>query len=154
MTFLDDIADYDAATREFLDVVTAVNAENIDRHLDGAWTARQVIHHVADSETQSYVRLRRLMAEPVGSLIQGYDEGAWADCDQLGYRELPVEHSLAVIACVRRASFDVLHRLGESDLTRHGVHSDSGHYTLADWLATYREHPRAHAAQLVEAINA
>jgi hypothetical protein len=154
VTFLDDIVDYDAATREFLDVVTALNAQNIDRHPDGAWTARQVIHHVADSEVQSYVRLRRLIAEPAGSLIQGYDEGAWAECDALGYRELPVEHSLAVIACVRRASFDVLHRLGESDLTRHGVHTDAGPYTLAYWLATYREHPRAHAAQLVEAISA
>ena len=37
-----------------------------------------VIHHVADSETNSYVRLRRLMAEPAGTAIQGYDEAQWA----------------------------------------------------------------------------
>lgn len=35
---------------------------------------RQVIHHVADSATQSYARLRRLLAEPLGSIIQGDDE--------------------------------------------------------------------------------
>jgi hypothetical protein len=153
MTINDDVIDYEAATREFLDSVAALDEQNIDRHLDGGWSARQVIHHVADSEVQSYARLRRLVAEPDGSLIQGYDEAAWAECDALGYRELRVEHSLAVFACVRQASLDVLARLQESDLARYGVHSESGRYTLTYWLETYREHPRIHAAQLIEAIN-
>lgn len=153
MTFHDDVTDYEAATRDYLGAVAAVNEENIDRHPEGGWSARQVIHHVADSETHAYARLRRLVAEPEGSLIQGYDEAAWAECEALGYRDLPVEHSLAVFSCVRQASLDVLKRLRESDLSRHGVHSESGKYTLAIWLDTYRDHPRTHADQLVNAIN-
>jgi len=42
----------------------------------------------------------------------------------------------------------------ESDLERYGEHSESGRYTLATWLAVYTEHPRTHAAQLLEAVNA
>jgi DinB family protein len=145
---------YEHATEYFLTEVRNVNARNIDRHVDGGWSARQVIHHVADSEAQSYARLRRLIAEPAGALIQGYDEAAWAQSELLGYQELPTEHSLAVFRAVRAASLDVLRRLGEGDLERYGEHSESGRYTLAMWLEIYTEHPRAHAAQLVEALNA
>jgi hypothetical protein len=145
---------YEHATEYFLKEALLVNAQNIDRHVEGGWSARQVIHHIADSEAQSYARLRRLIAEPVGSVIQGYDEAAWAQCVQLGYQELPTEHSLAVFRAVRAASLDVLRRLSEQDLERYGEHSESGRYTLATWVDVYTEHPRAHAAQLVEAVNA
>ena len=153
MSLTDDVAAYGMATSQFLHEATIVNDENLDRHVEGGWSARQVIHHVADSEAQSYARLRRLLAEPAGSVIQGYDEAAWAQCPQLGYTELPVAHSLDVFKAVRLASLDVLGRLRESDLERFGEHSESGRYTLATWFAVYTEHPRAHAAQLLEAVN-
>ena len=44
---------------------------------DGGWTAREVAHHLADSEATAYVRLRRLIAEDE-PLIQGYDEPEYA----------------------------------------------------------------------------
>jgi hypothetical protein len=145
---------YEHSTDHFLHEVQVVTANNIDRHVEGGWSARQVIHHIADSEAQSYARLRRLLAEPAGSLIQGYDEAAWAQSELLGYQELPVEHSLAVFRAVRTASLDVLRRLSDEDLERYGEHSESGRYTVAMWLDIYTEHPRAHAAQLIEAVNA
>jgi DinB superfamily len=154
MTLSDDVAAYSMATSQFLHDVTVVNNDNLDRHVEGGWSARQVIHHVADSEAQSYARLRRLLAEPPGSVIQGYDEAAWAECHQLGYRDLPIVHSLEVFTAVRLASLDVLGRLREADLECYGEHSESGRYTLATWLDVYTQHPRAHAAQLLEAVNA
>jgi hypothetical protein len=150
----DAIAQYEAATNSFLDEASSVPPQLLDRHVPGGWSARQIIHHVADSETHSYLRLRRLLAEPPGSLIQGYDEGAWAQCAALGYDELAIEHSLAVFTAVRRASHDVLGRLTPQDLERYGEHSESGRYTLAQWLDAYTNHPREHAAQLVEAVRA
>jgi hypothetical protein len=145
---------YEHATEYFLKEVLVVNEQNLDRHVAGGWTARQVIHHIADSEAQSYARLRRIIAEPAGSVVEGYDVAAWAQCELLGYEELPTEHSLAVFRAVRTASLDVLRRLSERDLERYGEHSESGRYTLAMWLEIYTEHPRAHAAQLFEAVNA
>jgi hypothetical protein len=154
MQLPEQIAAYAAATDHLLDALAAVTPENVDRHVVGGWSARQVIHHVADSEAQSYARLRRLLAEPAGSLIQGYDEGAWAECAVLGYRDLPIEHSAAVFRAVREASLDVLGRINVPDLERYGEHSEAGRYTLARWLDTYTRHPSDHAAQLIEAINA
>jgi len=69
---------YAKATAEFLKVAQELSEAELDSSSSGGWTARQVIHHVADSEAQSYARLRRLIAEP-GTQIQGYDEGRWGE---------------------------------------------------------------------------
>ncbi|HEY5439360.1 MAG TPA: DinB family protein [Acidimicrobiales bacterium] len=152
---ISELADaYSMSTSLFMHEALVVNDNNLDRRVEGGWSARQVVHHIADSEAQSYARLRRLLAEPAGSVIQAYNEAAWAESEQLGYNVLPITHSLEVFKAVRLASLDVLMRLRDDDLERYGEHSDSGRYTLAMWLDIYTQHPRAHAAQLVEAVNA
>jgi hypothetical protein len=147
----DRIAAYRAATEQFLVVASALSEADLDRHPpepDG-WTPRMVIHHVADSETNSYVRLRRLLAEPTGTTIQGYDEAQWAR--SLHY-DRPVSQSLAVFQAVRDSSAELLDRITPEDLARAGVHSESGPYTLADWLDTYVAHARDHAEQIRAAL--
>lgn len=145
---------YDEATTTFLDALALVTEATIDRRQPDGWSARQVVHHMADSEAQSYARLRRLLAEPAGSLIAGYDEGAWAENVTLGYNELPIDASVAVVKAVRAASSLLVHRLTASDLLRAGTHSESGAYTVDDWLTIYTQHPLDHAAQLLEALRA
>ena len=152
MTINDLAKEYRASTEHFLDLASSVSPESLDLHLPGEWSARQVIHHMADSEAQSYARLRRLVAEPNGSSIQGYDEAAWAECSTLGYEQLPVENALLVIRAVRSSSLDIIYRLNQQDLERFGIHSESGAYSVSDWLETYIAHPRDHAEQLSEAI--
>ena len=76
-----------------------------------------VIHHVADSETNSYVRLRRLLAEPIGTTIQGYDEAQWA---RVLHYDRPVDQSLAVFRAVRDSSAELLDRITPDDLARVG----------------------------------
>ena len=146
-------AAYEESTQIFLEAAAELTEAVLDRHVEGGWSARQIVHHLADAEAQSYARLRRLLAEPAGSIIQGYDEAAWANCEALGYRELPIEHSLAVFAAVRTASTDLLKRLSEADLERYALHSESGHYSVATWITTYTKHPRDHAAQMAQAIR-
>ena len=63
--------DYEAATNKFLDAVKNFPITDLDKPKKDGWNARQVIHHLADSESQSCARLRRLIAEP-GTTIQGY----------------------------------------------------------------------------------
>lgn len=143
---------YERATAEFLASAASVTPADLDlRHPDG-WSARQVIHHVADSEAQSYARLRRLLAEP-DPVIQGYDEAAWASAPALGYTELPVENSLAVFAAVRASSLDLIRRLTPADLDRTGTHTESGSYSVRTWLATYSAHPAEHADQVRRALR-
>ena len=146
-------AAYESATQFFLNLARGVTPELLDVHHENGWSARQIIHHVADSEAQSYVRIRRLVAEPEGSVIQGYDEGVWAECEKLGYKDAPVENSIAVYAAVRAGSLDVLKRLEESDLLKFGEHSESGKFTIEKWLINYTKHPLDHGDQLVRATK-
>ena len=152
MTRADYARDYAASTEHFDRLASAVPPELLDAREPGGWSARQVIHHVADSEAQSYARLRRLVAEPSGSIIQGYDEAAWAQCQALGYEDLPVENALQVFRAVRAASLDVVGRLTDGDLERCGHHTESGAYSVRQWLENYTAHPLDHAGQLQRAI--
>jgi hypothetical protein len=146
-------AAYESSTQFFLNLARGVTPELLDVHHENGWSARQVIHHMADSEAQSYARLRRLVAEPEGSVIQGYDEGAWAECEKLGYRDALVENSIAVFAAVRAGSLDVIKRLEESDLAKFGEHSERGKFTIETWFSAYTKHPHDHGDQLVRATK-
>ena len=142
---------YANATAEFLKVAQELSEAELDSSSSGGWTARQIIHHVADSEAQSYARLRRLIAEP-GTQIQGYDEAGWGENETLGYKELPVAPSLEVFKAVRQSSLEVVKRLELSQLDNAGIHTESGKYTVKTWLETYISHPLEHAAQIKSGV--
>jgi hypothetical protein len=147
MDLKDAINSYAQATAEFLSVANELTESQLDASHSGGWSARQVIHHVADSEAQSYARLRRLIAEP-GTQIQGYDEASWGENETLGYKDLPIAHSLDVFKAVRASSLEIIKRLTPTQLDNSGTHSESGEYTIKTWLETYINHPLEHAAQI------
>lgn len=143
----DFAARYKAATDEFLHLITQLEANDLDKSDSEGWSPRQVIHHMADSEAQSYARLRRLIAEP-GTSIQGYDEGKWAENSTLGYKTEPVDTSISVIKSVRQSSYELLTRMSDTEISNKGVHTESGEYSVGDWLNSYINHPIDHANQI------
>ena len=147
MDLKDAVNSYAQATTEFLSVANELTESQLDASDSGGWSARQVIHHVADSEAQSYARLRRLIAEP-GTQIQGYDEAGWGENETLGYKDLPIAQSLEVFKAVRASSLEIIKRLNPNQLDNSGTHSESGEYTVLTWLETYISHPLEHAAQI------
>ena len=145
------IADYETGAAAFAAAVDGLTDAQLDREPhDGGWSARRVAHHVADSETNSYIRLRRLVAED-DPLIIGYDEERWAD--HLHY-DRPIASAVAVVHAVRAASLELMRSLGPDEWARaQGRHSDAGVYTLDTWLDTYVRHPREHAEQILRAVR-
>ena len=143
---------YEAATKEFLDIALSVPADKLDDNDGENWSSRQVIHHCADSEAQSYARLRRLVAEP-NPVIQGYDENLWAKDQTLGYTELPIENSIAVFTAVRAASLDIIKRLKPEQLELSGTHTEAGQYSIKRWLETYTRHANNHADQIKQNLG-
>jgi hypothetical protein len=141
-------AEYEAATNVFLEAFKKVNLADLDMPKKDGWSARQVIHHLADSESQSCARLKRLIAQP-GTTIQGYDENIWAQNTTLGYTVLPVENSLALYKASRAASLEIIKRLEVAQLSNAGTHTESGAYDLKKWFSSYINHPRDHANQLL-----
>ena len=137
---------YRAGAAAVADAVDGITEAELDHRPagEGEWTAREVIHHLADSESMAYIRLRRLIAED-DPLIQGYDEPEWAR--RLHY-DRPIEPSLAVLAAVRGASLQLLESLDDAEWARTGTHSESGPYSVDGWLRIYAAHPREHADQI------
>ena len=132
-------------------VVTAlalITPAELDRRpAADAWTPREIVHHLADSETNAYVRLRRLVAEDRPTII-AYDEVLWSR--QLPY-DGPIDAPLAVLKAVREASSQLLSRLTAEQWEREGTHSESGAYSVERWLTIYSSHGHDHADQILRA---
>ena len=135
-----------AALRASLDGVT--EAELDARPSDGGWTAREVVHHTADSEMTSAIRLRRLIAED-DPLIVGYDGDEFAR--RLHYDNRPIEPALEAIAGARATTAQILGGLTEAEWKRTGTHSESGPYGVEQWLEIYAAHCHEHAEQIRQA---
>jgi hypothetical protein len=138
---------YRAGSDEVERALHGITADELDRRPaepDG-WTAREVAHHLADSEAMAYTRLRRLIADDA-PVIHGYDEPVWAR--RLHYDDRPIEPSLAVVRAVRAASLQLLEALTPDEWSRTGVHSESGPYSVDRWLEIYAGHCHDHADQI------
>jgi hypothetical protein len=130
-------------------VVTEALQGISDRELDarpapGKWSAREIVHHLADSEMTSAIRLRRLIAED-RPLIQGYDQDEFAR--RLFY-DRPIHASLEALRSARETTVQILERMTEAQWGREGTHSESGRYTVQRWLEIYAQHAHDHADQI------
>ena len=130
-------------------VVAAALAGASDAELDahpapGKWSAREIVHHLADSEMTSAIRLRMLLAHDRPA-IQAYDQEVFAR--RLFY-DRPIAASLEAFRLARATSAELLDRLGEADWAREGTHPEHERYTVEDWLEIYAVHAHDHADQI------
>lgn len=108
------------------------------------WCPREIIHHLADSEMTSAIRLRLLIAQDEPHIV-GYDQEAFV---RNLFCERPVEPSLAAFQAARASTAPILRRLTEEQWQRAGSHSESGRYGVEDWLLIYANHAHDHADQI------
>jgi hypothetical protein len=142
------IAQYRDGYAAIAEALLKITPEELDaRTGPGRWSAREIVHHLADSEMTAAIRLRRLLAEDRPN-IQGYDQDEFAR--KLHY-DRPHESSLELFKYVRLATAELLECLQPSDWLRAGTHSEIGPYSVDTWLKIYAEHAHRHARQIREA---
>jgi len=112
---------------------------------DGGWSVRQVVHHVADSHSMCYIRMKLALTEDWPT-VKGYDEAAWAELEDS--RWLPVEVSLAMIEALHGRWVGLLDALTDEDFQKGYTHSEMGRQNLAKVLALYDWHSRHHTAHI------
>jgi hypothetical protein len=115
------------------------------RIIPGKWTVAEIVHHLADSETISGTRLRRLLVEE-HPLIQGYDQDDFAT--RLHYNDRDIRPAMEAFWSARATTAQLFDSMSEEDWQREGTHSESGSYTAEDWLKLYAVHAHNHAAQI------
>jgi len=138
------IATYRDGYRAVTDALAGITDAELDRPDGDGWSARQIVHHLADSEMTSALRIRRLLAQP-GSAIQGYDEKAFAERLTM---DRPIEPSLEAMRWARESTAQLLDRMTDADWQVVGTHSESGRYSAEDWLRIYAAHAHDHAGQI------
>jgi hypothetical protein len=135
-----------AAPARFREAVSGLTDAQLDTpYRPDGWTVRQVVHHVADSHMNSYVRFRLALteAEPV---IKPYDEAAWARLHDAC--TLPAEVSLQLIESLHARWMALLESLAPADFARTFRHPELGVMTLTANLALYAWHSRHHEAHI------
>jgi DinB superfamily len=140
------IAKYKAGYDEVVQSLAGIAPDERDwRPAPGEWSAREVVHHLADSETISGVRLRRLLIEDA-PVIQGYDQADYAR--RFRYQERPWEPALRAFEAARSTTAPLLEAMTDADWARAGTHTESGPYSAEAWLHIYAEHAHIHADQI------
>src|SRR3990167_5443418 len=124
------IAQYAAGPARLKAALASVPAEAMTwRPAPGEWSAHEIVCHCADSETNSYARIRVLLTEK-NPVIQGYDQARWAKT--LDYPRHPLEPAIATVDGVRANTAALIRRLPDDAWAREGRHTESGRYTAED----------------------
>jgi len=139
-----DIAELPARMRAAVDGLSDVQLDTPYR--PGGWTVRQVVHHVADSHMNAYIRMKLALTEQTPT-IKLYDEKPWAE---LADSRMPLDVSLRLLEAVHERWVAVCRamKLGDWARTFHHPEHPDGPRTV-DWLLQlYAWHSRHHVAHI------
>jgi len=120
------------------------------RPIDGKWSIREVVCHVADSEIVYADRMKRVLAEDHPTFFEADPNlfGPALHCPQR-----PLDGELALIEAIRAHMLPILQSCRESDFQRTGVHSLDGPMTLETLLRRVTDHIPHHVAFIEEKLR-
>jgi uncharacterized damage-inducible protein DinB len=126
--------------------VSGLSTSQLDTpYREGGWTVRQVVHHLADSHANSFIRFKLALTEDWPT-IKPYDEAAWARLPDS--TKLAIHGSLVFLDSLHDRWVMLLESLTDADFEKGFVHPENGRQTLALALAIYEWHSRHHVAHI------
>jgi uncharacterized damage-inducible protein DinB len=111
---------------------------------EGGWTVRQLVHHIADSHMNAFIRIRLALTED-NPTIKPYNEAAWAE---LHDSAAPVEWSLTLIESLHARWVMLLQSLTESQWQRTFQHPENDSVSVEQSTLVYAWHSRHHLAHI------
>lgn len=141
------IDQYKDGYRAVAEALAGASDDELDaRPAPDKWSAREIVHHLADSEMTAAVRLRLLLATHNPRIV-GFDQDEFSRT--LHYQTRPVDASLDAFGAARRSTAELLERMTAADWVRAGAHSEhAGPYSCEVWLEIYASHAHRHAEQI------
>jgi hypothetical protein len=110
----------------------------------GGWTVWQVVHHVADSHMNAYIRFKLALTEDK-PVIKPYEEAKWAE---LADYSLPIHVSLGLLDALHERWTTLLRDLYGSQLKKTFIHPESGEISIEKNIGLYAWHGRHHVAHI------
>lgn len=108
------------------------------------WSIRQLVHHVADSHTNAFIRFKLALTEDRPT-IKPYFQDLWAE---LGDSTLAVAPSLQIIEGIHHRWSYLLKNLKSDDFERELIHPESGKVILKSMIGHYAWHGKHHLAHI------
>lgn len=144
--WIEEIADAPSRLRAAVSGLTDAQLDTPYR--PEGWTLRQVVHHLADSHMNSYIRIKLALTED-NPTIRTYYEDRWAELPEA--RTAPVELSLKLLDAIHERWTLVLRNLTPEQRARAFVHPDSGATPLDMNIGIYAWHGNHHIAHITSA---
>lgn len=127
--------------------VRGLNDAQLDTpYRQGGWTARQVVHHVADSHMNAFIRMKLILTEEKPAL-KPYDQDKWAVLPD--YASVPVAVSLEILRGLHDRWYRLLTSVRDDAWGRAGFHPENGDVTLESMLNTYAGHGEKHVGHIM-----
>jgi uncharacterized damage-inducible protein DinB len=137
---------------QFLPAAIEAAVSNLDEaqletpYRDGGWTVKQLVHHIADSHMNAYIRFKLGLTEDV-PVIKTYEEGLWAEMSDT--RELPINISITLLHALHARWSSVLKSMSREDLDKKLFHpGQQKEVDLWFMLGMYSWHSRHHTAHI------
>ena len=128
-----------------VELKAAMAASRLDTpYRDGGWTARQVVHHVADSHMNAFIRFRLALTEDKPT-IKPYNEAEWA---KLADMTLDPAVSVQILEGLHQRWHAMLVAMSDADFAREAVHPDHGPRSVDWFLQLYAWHGRHHVGHI------
>ena len=115
------------------------------------WSIHEILVHLADSETNAYLRARRFLAEP-GQPVMAYDQDVWAQ--KLNYHTQDPADAVALVGLVRRMTHAIIRKLPDSAWAATCLHPEHSNYNFDRWLEIYSSHVHGHVNQMQKVYDA
>jgi hypothetical protein len=128
----------------------ATEAQLSRPYREGGWNSRQVVHHLADSHMNAYLRAKKVVTEE-NPTLQPYDQDVWAS--HADGSTGPLEPSLAILRGLHARWAAFLKSLPEAAWARTAFHPERGNITLEDLLKTYSGHGEKHVGHIRAGIG-
>jgi uncharacterized damage-inducible protein DinB len=141
--FIDQIESAPAALRN---AVTGLTHEQLETKYRN-WTIRQIVHHLADSHVNSYIRFKWALTEELPT-IKAYFEDRWVALDDS--RTGAIDKPLALFDAIHARWAQLLKSMQLVDFDRSFIHPETGQtVNLKSALSYYPWHSRHHTGQIV-----
>ena len=146
MNYISDIERFPGDLRR---IVTDLSPEQLDtQYRPKGWTVKQLIHHIADSHINAYLRFKLALTEDTPT-IKPYFEDKWAELPDTAVT--PVEVSLKIIEAIHTRWVNLLRAMDKKDFEKSFFHPEYGkEFSLEQAAAMYSWHGKHHFAHIKE----
>ena len=114
---------------------------------EGGWSIHQLIHHVADSHMNAYIRFKLGLTED-NPTIKPYDEKLWAEMQDV--QKLPVNISITILHAVHARLYETLKYVKDDEWNNRTIYHPEHKKTMRLWylLGLYAWHGKHHTAHI------